>query len=241
MHLALGIVFIYISMCSLIFSFWEEWDYFTAFYFFFISLSTIGLGDEVPQQPHYACIFFVFFVIGLALVSMCVSIMQARVENKYMAALMLIDEEHRNGMVNINETEILTNQLPQSEASPLLTQKFSSDRSISGIKWRRSPMMAHQLRATTEEPDVFIDDRHTSKSEDSDAGSPPRSPFNRMPSTSTLSGKSSTYSVPPPVLSALLSRRASTKPFKTRSLLRAETMTHVDTRERPNVVPLLEG
>lgn len=43
MHMALFIVLIYIGICSLIFSFWEEWDYFTAFYFFFISLSTIGM------------------------------------------------------------------------------------------------------------------------------------------------------------------------------------------------------
>uniref|UniRef100_A0A9J2P2E3 Potassium channel domain-containing protein n=1 Tax=Ascaris lumbricoides TaxID=6252 RepID=A0A9J2P2E3_ASCLU len=92
-YLALILIFAYIGLCSLIFCLWEEWDYFTAFYFFCVSLMTIGLGDEMPQHPRYACVFFVFFVIGLSLVSMCISIMQVRVENKYMAALQLIDKE----------------------------------------------------------------------------------------------------------------------------------------------------
>uniref|UniRef100_A0A0N4V0H6 Ion_trans_2 domain-containing protein n=1 Tax=Enterobius vermicularis TaxID=51028 RepID=A0A0N4V0H6_ENTVE len=55
LYLALLIIFAYIGLCSLIFCLWEEWDYFTAFYFFFISLTTVGLGDEMPDHPHYAC------------------------------------------------------------------------------------------------------------------------------------------------------------------------------------------
>lgn len=53
--LALAIVFLYTLLCAFIFSFWERtWDYFTSFYFFFVSLSTIGLGDEMPQHPRFA-------------------------------------------------------------------------------------------------------------------------------------------------------------------------------------------
>lgn len=39
--------------------------------------------------------FYIFFIVGLAMVSMCVSLLQIRMENKYMAALQMIDEEHR--------------------------------------------------------------------------------------------------------------------------------------------------
>lgn len=253
MHLALVIVFIYISMCSLIFSVWEEWDYFTAFYFFFISLSTIGLGDEIPQKPHYACLFFVFFVIGLALVSMCVSIMQVRVENKYMAALMLIDEEHRNGMIEVVEQDTSSTQLPGTDPTPSPNQKFPMSprpMSIVGagnttgpVRWRK-PMMLFQLHATTEQPESQEEDQellprqYTPKSIDSDSA--PRSPFYRMPSSSTLSTRSSSIVNTPPVLSALLSRRTSTRRMKEQGLMRSEsTVSHSEKYEKPESSPLL--
>uniref|UniRef100_A0A0N5ADM2 Ion_trans_2 domain-containing protein n=1 Tax=Syphacia muris TaxID=451379 RepID=A0A0N5ADM2_9BILA len=62
LYLALFIIFMYIGLCSLIFCLWEEWDYFTAFYFFFISLTTVGLGDEMPDHPHYACCTLTFLI-----------------------------------------------------------------------------------------------------------------------------------------------------------------------------------
>lgn len=42
MSVAFGITLGWMLACSAIFSLWENWDYFTAFYFFFISLTTIG-------------------------------------------------------------------------------------------------------------------------------------------------------------------------------------------------------
>lgn len=64
-YLALILIFAYIGLCSLIFCLWEEWDYFTAFYFFCVSLMTIGLGDEMPQHPRYACGQWVSYFMGL--------------------------------------------------------------------------------------------------------------------------------------------------------------------------------
>lgn len=88
LFLAIGVVFAYIFACSWIFCFWEtEWDYFTAFYFFFISLSTIGLGDIVPDHPKFTLLGFAFFIIGLALVSFCINVLQAKVQLTYEEAL----------------------------------------------------------------------------------------------------------------------------------------------------------
>uniref|UniRef100_A0AC34QDK9 Potassium channel domain-containing protein n=1 Tax=Panagrolaimus sp. JU765 TaxID=591449 RepID=A0AC34QDK9_9BILA len=238
LHYAFFIVFIYISLCSLLFSVWEDWDYFTAFYFFFISLSTIGLGDEIPQQPHYACLFFIFFVVGLALVFMFISIMQARFENKYMAALLIFEEELQKGIIEMEDPETdLTPYSETADTTPTTNQKFPANNPFTvvgagnnnpaAVKWRR-PMINVQLSATTMKPEGFNEasnnspDQHTPNSVDSD--SILTSPFYRTPSMSTLSGRSSTIFAASPVLSVLLSRRASAKRFKEHSLMRLDSI-----------------
>ncbi|KAF1746713.1 hypothetical protein GCK72_023170 [Caenorhabditis remanei] len=92
---ALCIVFLFIVICSFIVSFWEKWDFLTAFYFFFVSLSTIGFGDVIPEHPRTACGLFILYFVGLALFSMVYAILQERVENQYMWALELIDQEYQ--------------------------------------------------------------------------------------------------------------------------------------------------
>lgn len=43
---AILILISWLCLSSAIFLIWEDWDYFTAFYFFFITLTTIGLGKD---------------------------------------------------------------------------------------------------------------------------------------------------------------------------------------------------
>ncbi|CAJ0915544.1 unnamed protein product, partial [Mesorhabditis belari] len=84
--IAIGVVVAWIFICSATFCIWEsEWDYFVAFYFFFISLSTIGLGDITPTQPRYLLMLFIYIIIGLSLVSMCINLIQAKLERTYEA------------------------------------------------------------------------------------------------------------------------------------------------------------
>ncbi|CAD5224328.1 unnamed protein product [Bursaphelenchus okinawaensis] len=82
--IAILVVFVWILICSATFCIWEkDWDYFVAFYFFFISLSTIGLGDISPSQPKYLLMLFVYIIIGLSLVSMCINLIQIKFERTY--------------------------------------------------------------------------------------------------------------------------------------------------------------
>lgn len=59
------------------FSKWERWSYFDAFYYCFITLTTIGFGDYVALQkesalqskPEYVVFSLVFILFGLSVVS----------------------------------------------------------------------------------------------------------------------------------------------------------------------------
>jgi hypothetical protein len=46
---AIFILLIYIFVGAIIYWTWEDWGFFESFYFVFISMSTIGFGDFVPQ------------------------------------------------------------------------------------------------------------------------------------------------------------------------------------------------
>jgi potassium channel subfamily K member 18 len=71
---ALLIAFIYMLLGSALYTAWEtNWTYFDAFYFVFISLSTIGLGDVVPQHPKFFLLTAFYLFIGLALVAMVIN------------------------------------------------------------------------------------------------------------------------------------------------------------------------
>jgi hypothetical protein len=52
-YLAIIIVFIYVFLCSITMCLWESWDYFTAFYFFFVSISTIGKLLQICQSTQF--------------------------------------------------------------------------------------------------------------------------------------------------------------------------------------------
>jgi len=46
---AITILLIYMFVGATIYYMWEDWGFFESFYFVFISMSTIGFGDFVPQ------------------------------------------------------------------------------------------------------------------------------------------------------------------------------------------------
>ena len=76
----------YITCGAIIFSEWEDWTFVQGFYFSFITLSTIGFGDFVPGDAVLSAgsddgkakliIACVYLVMGLALISMAINLMQ---------------------------------------------------------------------------------------------------------------------------------------------------------------------
>jgi len=78
---ALSIAFLYILLGAFIYTRWENWTYFEAFYFTFISLCTIGFGDVVPDHPKNLMATSVYLLLGLALIAMVVNVVMETVDS----------------------------------------------------------------------------------------------------------------------------------------------------------------
>ncbi|VDK86372.1 unnamed protein product [Litomosoides sigmodontis] len=71
----LSLFIIYIIAGSLLLSSYEpEMPFFTAVYFNFITLTSIGLGDIVPQRRSYMVVTILYIIIGLALTTIAIEI-----------------------------------------------------------------------------------------------------------------------------------------------------------------------
>ncbi|XP_041645996.1 potassium channel subfamily K member 18 [Cheilinus undulatus] len=77
--LILVIVFAYILFFGLILPRWEtEFKGFDPFYFCFITLTTIGFGDIIPNHPNYFMVTSLFIIVGMAIMSMAFKLLQTR-------------------------------------------------------------------------------------------------------------------------------------------------------------------
>lgn len=78
--LIIFIVFAYIFFGGLILPLWEtEFKGFDPYYFCFITLTTIGFGDIVPNHPKYFMLTSLFIIVGMAIMSMAFKLGQARI------------------------------------------------------------------------------------------------------------------------------------------------------------------
>ncbi|CAH8546879.1 unnamed protein product [Dicrocoelium dendriticum] len=81
----------YIAIGGLIFPLWEEWSFADSAYFSFITLSTIGLGDLVlgagrlheTRTTYELAIGAFYMLFGLALLSMCLNLLQYEMLAKF--------------------------------------------------------------------------------------------------------------------------------------------------------------
>jgi hypothetical protein len=76
----------YIFLGAVIYCVWEGWAFFDSFYFVFISMTTIGFGDMVPDDPACMIVSIVYLVFGLALMSMCINVVQVKLSDTFKQA-----------------------------------------------------------------------------------------------------------------------------------------------------------
>ncbi|CAI2336476.1 unnamed protein product [Caenorhabditis sp. 36 PRJEB53466] len=68
------IILLYIAFGGILFSILEDWSYMDAFYYSFISLTTIGFGDIVPENHDYIIIMLIYLGVGLSVTTMCIDL-----------------------------------------------------------------------------------------------------------------------------------------------------------------------
>src|SRR5699024_6352291 len=83
---------VYLLLGAIIFWSSENWTLLHAFYFVFISMSTIGFGDFIPSRVNVLMYAFIYLLFGLALTSMCINVIQEKLSSTFEMARMTIGE-----------------------------------------------------------------------------------------------------------------------------------------------------
>ncbi|KAG8517394.1 Potassium channel subfamily K member 18 [Galemys pyrenaicus] len=78
------LVFAYISCAAAILPMWEtHLDFESAFYFCFVTLTTIGFGDIVLEHPHFFLFFSIYIIVGMEIVCIAFKLVQNRLIHIY--------------------------------------------------------------------------------------------------------------------------------------------------------------
>ncbi|XP_037661279.1 potassium channel subfamily K member 18 [Choloepus didactylus] len=78
------IVFAYISCAAAILPCWEkQLDFENAFYFCFVTLTTIGFGDTILEHPNFFLFFSIYIIIGMEIVFIAFKLGQNRLIHIY--------------------------------------------------------------------------------------------------------------------------------------------------------------
>ncbi|XP_038677661.1 potassium channel subfamily K member 18 [Scyliorhinus canicula] len=75
----IGVIIAYLLFGAGILSIWEKWQYLDSFYFYFITITTIGFGDFVPEHPNFFMIMSLLIITGMAIMSMAFKLTQNRI------------------------------------------------------------------------------------------------------------------------------------------------------------------
>lgn len=128
--LAVLLLIVYMMMGAFIFTLWEDWTFFESFYFVFISMSTIGFGDYVPNHPMYMMGAFIYLLFGLALTSMCINVVQEKLSATFEMAKMRIGTTIGLDANILMEEDIM----PEKSETPDSRRRSSTVKSRRGSK-----------------------------------------------------------------------------------------------------------
>ncbi|KAF6036553.1 KCNK18 [Bugula neritina] len=151
-YLCLVVMAAYIVGGALLFSLWDQWEFIEGAYFCFVTLTTIGFGDYVPgivngysgkngTERLILCSLYVFF--GLALIGMCIDLMQADVLHKlrwvaHKMGVLNKDNEKVSFQMSKNVPAAAIHKLSDSSDEPCSSnavdgKKFNSEISLNDI------------------------------------------------------------------------------------------------------------
>ncbi|KHN87881.1 TWiK family of potassium channels protein 7 [Toxocara canis] len=72
--LIVAILLGYIAVGAILLASWESWDFFSGFYFSFITMTTVGFGDIVPLKQNFFLFDLFYIIVGLAITTMCIDL-----------------------------------------------------------------------------------------------------------------------------------------------------------------------
>ena len=90
---ALAVLTAYTAGGAVMYSLWEDLDFIDAFYFVFITISTIGFGDVLPAYPALMILTSLYVFVGLGVCSMVINVIVEVLQRLMVSAQALLAEE----------------------------------------------------------------------------------------------------------------------------------------------------